>query len=554
MTERVTEWTLQTDRIRLHLRGPMGEAGALRVQTRRAGAKPVWEPTDVALLEGAAYAVLLQSTTDAPVRLHHDSLPRYGGDPVVTNRLTPADEGRVWHGTLQLGAVAGRTRFRIDVEGRAEVAFALDVRPVRLHPHRDLAPMRREVEETLAGLALRYLRPADVPARETGGRRQAPATALRLLLSTLDDIERALATIRRRPRPDLERSRRLVPAARVRGVDAGFMRAVQQGKGGGRLVSGEIPVRERLLAASARWSMDTPEHRWLRARLRSAQQAVQEIAEQEARRAPSMRRRRARRDLASAHHRLGRLLQASPLADAGTGAGDVTPRLLRAPGYAEAYAACRRLRLSLDLTGGPSRASLVDLHELYEIWAYLAVLRAVARVLGEPVDPAAFVRAEPVGLRLALQTGRAHAVRFDTPGGPVAVAYQSRFGGGLLAQRPDLLLSAGRGGKRRRYVLDAKYRLDDAAGYVRRHGSPGPPEDALGDLHRYRDAIVERGDRTVREAVALFPFRESEPGAFGESRLWRSIETLGVGAIPLLPGETGYLDEWLRRVLERAVS
>ena len=535
-------WTLETDRVRLHLTGPFGNGGTLRTRALRSGA-PVdtTGPADPALLEGATYAVLVQSTTAAPVRLHHD-------DPVVTNRLTPADGGRTWHGPIRLGAVAGRTRFRLDAGGAPESAFALDVQPTRLHPHRDLAPMRREVEEALAGFALRYLRPADVAAEETDGD-PAPATALRLLLATLDDLDRALATLRRHPRLDLDRTRRLTPAARMRRPDAALVRAVQQGRGAGPFAPGALPVRERLPEAAAAWTADTPEHRWLRDRLRAARQSVRRLAAEEARRTPSLRRRRARRDLALAEHQLGRLLAAPPLVAAGAAPGTVTPRLLRAPGYAETYAACRRLRLSLDLAGGPSRAPLVELHELYEVWTYLTVLRAVARALGHPVDPSAFVQAEPVGLRLALRTGHQHGVRFDAPIGPVTVAYQPRFGGGLLAQRPDLLLSIGDGSARRRYVLDAKYRLDDAAGYVRRHGSPGPPEDALGDLHRYRDAIVERGSRTVQEAVALFPFREREAGAFGASRLWRSVEALGVGAIPLLPGATGYLDRWLRRVL-----
>ena len=546
MTRPVAEWVLETDRVRVHLRGPFGEGGTLRIQALRAGAAPTPAgPADPALLEGAAYAALVQSKTAAPVRLQHDSLPRFGGDPVLTSRLTAADGGRTWHGPIRLGAVAGRTRFRLDVDGVPEASFALDVQPTRLHPQRDLGPMRREVEETLAGFAFRYLRPADVPAQERHGD-AAPATALRLLLATLDDLERALATVGRQPLSDLERTRQVVPAARIRRPDAALARAVRQGKGAGAWTAGAVPIRERVPESTARPTADTPEHRWLRDRLRATRQSVQQIASDEARRTPSLRRRHALRDLALAERRLGYLLRAEPLAAAGSPPGAVTPRLLRAPGYAEAYAACRRLRLSLDLAGGPGSAPLVELHELYEVWTYLAVLRAVARVLGQPVDPASFVRADPVGLRLAVRAGHAHAVRFA---GPVAVAYQPRFGGGLLAQRPDLLLTIGKGEERRRYVLDAKYRLDDAAGYVRRHGSAGPPEDALGDLHRYRDAIVERGRRTVREAVALFPLREAEPGAFGQSRLWQSIGTLGVGAIPLLPGETGYLERWLRRVL-----
>jgi hypothetical protein len=141
----------------------------------------------------------------------------------------------------------------------------------------------------------------------------------------------------------------------------------------------------------------------------------------------------------------------------------------------------------------------------------------------------------------------------------VRLAYEPRFpvAPGLLAQRPDLLLTVERGGTPPRlYVLDAKYRRDDSAAYRRRHGAPGPPEDALGDLHRYRDAIVRVGpggvERPVAVAAALFPYREWAPDAFVESRLWTSLGTIGVGAIPLLPGGTGLLMRWLQCVLASA--
>lgn len=150
-----------------------------------------------------------------------------------------------------------------------------------------------------------------------------------------------------------------------------------------------------------------------------------------------------------------------------------------------------------------------------------------------------------------IRRGREHAVSFDLGARRVTVAYNTRFAArpGLLAQRPDILVTV-EGSTTRHFVLDAKYRRDDTAGYVRRFGAPGPPEDALGDLHRYRDAIRNRrsGERIVEQAVALFPYRAGE--AFAGSRLWTAIEHVGVGAIPLVPGVTDYLMRWLAEVLE----
>jgi len=65
-----------------------------------------------------------------------------------------------------------------------------------------------------------------------------------------------------------------------------------------------------------------------------------------------------------------------------------------------------------------------------------------------------------------------------------------------------------------RLVFDAKYRVDSSPEYVERYKTPGPPEDALNIMYRYRDAIVDsvkvsgsevRPKRTVIQAAAAFP-------------------------------------------------
>jgi hypothetical protein len=145
------------------------------------------------------------------------------------------------------------------------------------------------------------------------------------------------------------------------------------------------------------------------------------------------------------------------------------------------------------------------------------------------------------------------------------VTYNPRFQNEPLpvAQQPDVVLSTfDRDWPKVRLVVDAKYRIDGSREYIARYGSPGPPDDAINVLHRYRDAILDaepspRGGvtpkRTVVEGIALFPYREQIPGEFRKSRLWKSVNRLGVGAIPALPGETGYLQEWLEDTLRMGV-
>jgi hypothetical protein len=109
-------------------------------------------------------------------------------------------------------------------------------------------------------------------------------------------------------------------------------------------------------------------------------------------------------------------------------------------------------------------------------------------------------------------------------------------------------------------ILDAKYRVDASADYRQTYGSPGPPEASLNSLYRYRDAILDatahqegitRPAHTVVQTAAAFPYVEAVEGDYRSSRLWQALESLGIGAVPMLPDNLGYLRDWLRSVLQR---
>jgi hypothetical protein len=97
---------------------------------------------------------------------------------------------------------------------------------------------------------------------------------------------------------------------------------------------------------------------------------------------------------------------------------------------------------------------------------------------------------------------------------------------------------------------NSKYRVDESEYNWNRFGSPGPPEDAINALHRYRDAIAldstERGlQRPVVKGAALFSLSANDSTGFRSSSLWKALEVLGVVALPLLPTNKSYREAWL---------
>ncbi|WP_412070553.1 DUF2357 domain-containing protein [Rubrivirga sp. IMCC43871] len=430
------------------------------------------------------------------------------------------------HGRVRFGSQAGRARFEVRVGSNVEVAFSVSVLPSKLGEG-EVAQMRAEVEAVAAGLSVAAVRPA---TRRVDAGPASPSVPVWLaaLRQSVGDLSRAVRAIDRRPALDLTE---IVESVRTGQI----VRPLAETRAAVRQLGIES---ETLPAGVPQLTTDTPSHRWLAARIAGVARGLRALDQAEALRRPSARRDVLRAEVGGLAQQVGVLARVPVLASSGARVPRVPPLMLRRrPAYAAAFDALRHLDLGLALREGALDVAMQDLAVLYETWSALAVVRSVASVLG--VDPPARPFGIDVrGADVRLRRGRAHAVWLEGDGVAVEIVNTPRFPAppALLAQRPDLLLTVRRDGEVRRVVLDAKYRRDDSPGYRRRHGASGPPEDALGTLHRYRDAIL--GDITL--AAALFPGTPDD--AFFRSRLWTSLDTLGVGAVPLRPGTTDALD------------
>ena len=524
----------------------------LAVQNHRRGSEPVVrlsQGEDAHLFEQTDYTLFAQSKRGASLSIRHR-------DPVLVQGLQRSDEGRVVHGVINFGAQVGQSRFVVEVGGARAFEFAVEIFPSKLDYRRDYEVLRDDVREIAMDLVLDYLRATYQPGWEAPSGTPGAVAWMLLLRHLVDDLEQALAYVNQQPQWGTRRMVEEHRADRIRRPDAALRRAVERGRGRGawRVVA-DLPVRERLPGGRGQYTLDTPEHRWLAARLALIRARLAHLHAEEARRPGSLRRRRVLGEIEDLQHRFVRLSRLAVVEEAG-GAPPEEPslRLLTAPGYREAYRACLRLQQGLSLDGGPHRLGLKELHLLYEYWCFLILVRLAAEAAGRRDPLQSLIAVEQSGLRLRLRKGRIQTITFPLASGRLDITYNPRFGGPgyLVPQQPDLLLTLHRAdGVVARYVLDAKYRLDASPSYRKRYGLPGPPTDALNDLHRYRDAIRERRPRrTVVQAVALYPYREEEPGLFEKSRHRRMIDEIGVGAIPLLPGETVHLETWLRKVLD----
>jgi large subunit ribosomal protein MRP49 len=207
---------------------------------------------------------------------------------------------------------------------------------------------------------------------------------------------------------------------------------------------------------------------------------------------------------------------------------------------------------------------IADLPRVYEIWCALCVVRVLLRLGGTVREQrlVAVPRAQDEEQRLHFaldlvehkpllvidQGGRELTLRYQPRYRPFPAKNQeprtgqntepgdSRFsvlGSPALGSLdrhtrvPDLAIEIRRPGERPQVLLlDAKYRLES--------DGRGVPQDALAEAYAYHGAIGCAGQRATLGALLLYP-------GTGAPELFPS----GVGAVPLLPGRTGELEQVL---------
>lgn len=518
------------------------------------------------LYEQTNYKLFIQSKKNLKVAVYHR-------DPVIQAMIGYENNQQMAFGFINFGSQIGRSEFSVFVNDQPELDFEIEVFPSKLDYVNDYQQILADIQDVFHGLAFEYLRSTYLQGRQVSVPQPTELEWLVLLRSVVSDLERAYYHIAQHPIRNLVREDQITPIEKIKKVDSSIRNAVRHQKGMGELkkLNNGIPINSRLYANKAQTTLDTPEHRWLAAQLNSIRQKTNRIKRQ----AISQylvfedRPERANKiitELDTIEKLIVRLSKLEPfeIINGLPPAGFASIQLMSAPGYRDAYQACSILALGLRIEGGPLRLSVKDLNLLYEYWCYIALLRIVSEIVGKPIQSSDLLTIQQRGLQILLQKGRQCNVKFDTDTKrTITLTYNPKFAGDnyLVPQQPDILMTMeDPGWPKLQLLFDAKYRIDTTQQYQDQYGTSGPPEDALNVLHRYRDSILEkdgirseskRSKRTVVQAAVLFPSHDAQQNSFSKSRLWKSLDKLGVGAVPLLPGETKYLEKWLTAVLHQ---
>ncbi len=244
--------------------------------------------------------------------------------------------------------------------------------------------------------------------------------------------------------------------------------------------------------------------------------------------------------------------------------------LQKATGYSQVYRTWNLLRRSYSLNDGIYRLQTKDIATLYEIWCFIEVSHIVKEQMhltDSDVDNRN--RTEMNGFfTWELGKGDHSRILFNKDGvelaeliynpkksdkedGPISISDWKVL---TVPQKPDIVLRLTKNdlheGMKMTYLFDAKYRI---AGRTDREVDT-PPDDAINQMHRYRDAIYYEdypSNALKKEVIGgyiLFP-GDGTPVDVAMEYFYESIAKVNIGAFPLRPK-----DEENRKLLEEFIS
>ncbi len=243
--------------------------------------------------------------------------------------------------------------------------------------------------------------------------------------------------------------------------------------------------------------------------------------------------------------------------------------LQKATGYSQVYRTWNLLRRAYSLNDGLYRLQTKDIATLYEIWCFIEVSHIVkAQLHLDDEDVEHRNRMEMNGIfSWELGKGEHSRILFRKDGVELAeLVYNPKNADkendnvGMkdlvvptVPQKPDIVLQLTKNdlqqGMKMTYLFDAKYRIDG-----RQNGVDTPPDDAVNEMHRYRDAIYYKDydshvlKKEVIGGYILFP-GDGETADVEVSRFYKTIKEVNIGAFPLRPK-----DKRNRQLLEHFIE
>lgn len=515
--------------------------------------------------ENGIYQVMLSPKTEKEYYFYHEH-------PLLRKAIDRVDIGNsyVLLGNLIFQNEIGFSTFEIMGEEQSLLQITIEIFPTKLNYKKDYRQLLNEVNEEIYNLAYHFLKKTYQSTNIRLEGNPSPAEFYRLISVYFDAFMKSINQIERQPHHKLENRYEMMRGDRIKNIDNRSRNFFRKNSQLFEVVNNGIEINDSLLMPTKGLSrkkeinFDTHENRYIKWIIRRLLNKVEHLYTRYI-----QRNKWADRDqdsdiialLAKWKKSLEGKLNSYFWASIQIPDRTITSLVLQlAPGYRDAYQMYLIMSKGLTLQSGIYQMSVKDVATLYEYWTFLKlgqILNNKYELINQDI-----IKVNREGLYLNLEANRQSTRTFKHPvtKEKIKLTYQKYEGESpTIAQKPDTMLTIEKKGANYsyQYVFDAKYRIDfalEGSYYGNEYSSPGPLEEDINTMHRYRDSIVaeQNGpyERTAFGAYVLFPWNEEE--IYQHHKLYRSIEKVNIGGFPFLPSATSLLERFIENLIDKS--
>ncbi|MFP7442940.1 restriction endonuclease-like protein [Bacillus infantis] len=515
--------------------------------------------------ENGVYQVIVIPKTGRDLSFYHEH-------PVLRQSVARVEIAHTYMlmGNLQFQNEVGLTTFEIRDGNKKLLEVTLEIFPAKLDYKNDYKKLLEEVNDEIYNLAFHFIRKTYLGAKVKLDGKPSRSEFYRLISKHFDQLLQAVNRIERQPHHLLQKTYEKVRGDQLNKLDSRSRSYLQKRPHLFIEVPNGIHIHNKTLMPTQglrvkkELTYDTLENRYVKWMMQRVTHKLYDLLE-------ALRNRSSRWETEPDADLLDKLIemikqlegkQKSPFWK-GIKKLDRSIHSLvlqMAPGYRDAFQIYLTVSKGLMLQGKLYQMSVKDVATLYEYWTFLKlgqILDKKYQLMSQDI-----IQVNREGLFVNLQTNRSATRKYKHPytKEEIILTYQ-KYESGLptIPQKPDTMLSIAKKGKgfTYNYVFDAKYRIDyaqEGSYYQNRYKQPGPLEDDINTMHRYRDSIVAYNDgpyeRTAFGAYVLFPWFNEE--LYQEHHFYKSIDKVNIGGLPFLPNATDLVERFVERLIEKS--
>lgn len=517
--------------------------------------------------ENGIYQLIVIPKTERDLSFYHEH-------PGLRKSITRHKIGtkNILMGNLHFQNEIGYSTFEIRSENETLLSVTFEIFPVKLDYKKDYQKLLKEVSEEIYNLAFHLLRKTYLKTRIKSDGKPTRTEFYRLIEHHFEQFIQSIQQIEKQPHHELDKIYEKARGDQLSKQDSYTLKFLRKRPhlfikvNNGITISGKKMLPVEGLRIRKRLTFDTLENRYVKFMMTRLIYKLTDLLEKIH---DEHRKRQIDLDEELVHNinlmiiRLKSRLENPFWKNIGKLDRSIMSLVMQmAPGYRDAFQIYLIVSKGLTLQGDIYRMSVKDVALLYEYWTFIKMGQILANKYEMISQDIVTVRNDGLFVNLLADQRTRRVFRHPVTGEEIELIYQHKYGNlPTTSQVPDTMLKISKKGKGYTfdYIFDAKYRIDfalEGSSYQRKYKIPGPMEEDINTMHRYRDAIVANYEgpfeRTAFGAYVLFPWYDEH--SYLEHHFYKSIDQVNIGGLPFLPNATVLVEKFIERLIDQSAE